>query len=88
MIMESLKSPLATVKNTTATMPDCMLSRFYKAEGVVESIVIGLGVLKNQFYYLSIATHGSVFGDDQITKCQLVANDIWQLINADSINNK
>lgn len=88
MLLKALERPLSVVVNTTTEMEPCMLKNFYTAEGITQAIIIGLGVDPddNVYNYMSVATHKGEFTPAQITKFQVSANEIWQLILAGRVN--
>lgn len=56
------------------------LKEFYQAEGVTDSLICYLGILENQFMYMSFATYGEPFAANQLTSFKIRAAEVKDIM--------
>jgi len=60
----------------TDEMDRCQLKTYYEAEGVVESVIVFLGITDFNLYYMSIARHEGSYSEANISDILLQTNRI------------
>ena len=80
MLIDSIEHLGDAVHVSTAKMKPCQLKSYYEAEGVVNSLVIGLGIKDAKFYYISLARYEGDFDKREITLCELQARQVWSAL--------
>lgn len=64
----------------SSTALPCMLLRFYRSEGVTDSLICYLGTTDGNLIYVSFARFEGCFTENEETRLRLIANQISQLI--------
>ena len=75
MLLEMTKAGHLRV-NVAALPADCMISRFYAAEGVVDSVWYYIAGVDSQLAYMSVANYERKFTDAELTRIELSVNTI------------